>query len=308
MNIHMCDIHKISRSRKYQYRCYAENKTLTETLNRTKLCDPVYLLKDQNADYILDGFRRIYALRSSSVCSESVPAIILTPDTLTYDIHIGLILKQHAQSPLPFIEKVSAFHLLRTLYSETGTSRILRDLSLPHAPDYHTIYDAFPELDRRWFAFFTDHDVPGRRIKHFFQSVTLNSVTELLAFNPGLNRLEQLLTMLSEISRRDSLTHREILDHILPETSTPKSFDSLFNAIYHLRYPLISQYEKKIDAFLTAMDMPSNVTVHCDTRGEKPGISVHITINDEHDLTTSHKWFENNRDTLSRLIKERLEL
>jgi hypothetical protein len=307
MILQTCDLNHISRSVKYQYRCYGEHEGITDAILRTGLCDPVYLYNTKNTFLILDGFKRIQALRKINRPVISVPALVLTAKDLNYETHKGLILKQNVPFPLPFSERVSAYLLLKKNYPDIDSSFILRDLSLPDNRNYHNIYQAFSGLDHAWFSFFTDHDVPGRRIMHFIQAGDLNTMSDLLQFNMGINRLEQVVVMLAEISRRDHVTILEILNKILPETQDISARELFYRDIYRLRYPMISRYENKMNEALKSLNAPPSVISRCDVRGERPGIFISMTIQDEQDLEECRGWLKKSGNQIASLIKKRHE-
>ena len=293
----------------FRYRTYLKDETLAQTIVKTGICDPLYITTKNNHPMIIDGFKRIHALSKHFPSSFSVPVIHIAEKDFTWRTHLALILKQDARGTLPFIEKVSAYLMLRNMHSHADASEIMQALNLPDRPDYHKIYLCMKNLPQKWACFFTDHAVPGRRIKAICEAVDLQACTSLLNVNFGLNRLEQTVIMLSEIEKREGVSTGKILRTILDEFKEDQIRpESLFLRIRERRYPLRSRYEKKIENSLKALHSPRFVTVQSDKNGERPGAEISATIRNEQEADEFLFWYKKTKESLKKLLKERLEL
>lgn len=293
---------------KFQYRAHTCDPKLTETIKKTAVCDPVYVYQKGETFYILDGFKRIQALKKHAHDSFKVPSVLFTPKSFSYQVHLSILLKQDAQSLLPFSEKVSAAHMLKKAHYDKTFSNILQDLGLPNQPDYNKTYSFFKSIPIPWFQFFTDHRVPGRRIKGMCNAIDLKACTSLLAFNLGLNRLEHIVTMLSEIESREGKAADKILKNFLSEN--PQNYDpeSLYTYLRTLRYPLITDYEKKITHAVKNLQLPSFVSVQVDKDGECPDVNLSVALQNEKDIESFLSWYQKSIKSLKKILHERLEI
>ncbi|HAE86802.1 TPA: hypothetical protein DCG86_02130 [Candidatus Marinimicrobia bacterium] len=293
----------------FRYRTYLTDESLTRTMKKSGLCDPVCLLKQDNSFLIIDGFKRIHALCEHFPSSFPVPAVTLKEKELTWKIHLALVLKQDKEGMLPFIEKVSAYLMFKKNHIIRDDAEILQALNLPDRADYHKIYTRLADLPEVWSRFFTDHTVPGRRIKAMCEAVDLKACTSLLNVMPGLNRMEQSIIMLSEIEKREGVSAGKILQAVLDELhEDPIKPERVFLRIREIRYPLRSKYEKKVDDALKALHPPPFVSAQCDKKGERPGVEIVAHIQSPQDVEEFLSWFEKTKDSINKLLNERLEL
>ncbi|MGC9512178.1 MAG: hypothetical protein ACP5D8_00915 [Fidelibacterota bacterium] len=293
----------------FRYRTYLTDESLAHTMKNSGICDPVYLLIKGKSPLIIDGFKRIHALSEHFPSSFPVPAVTLEEKELTWKTHLALVLKQDTRGSLPFIEKVSAYQMFKKNHVIRDDAEILRSLNLPDRADYHKIYTCLTDLPEAWSRFFTDHTVPGRRIKTMCEAVDLKACTSLLNIIPGLNRLEQAVIMLSEIEKREGISAEKILQTLLNELhNDPIKAEHVFMRIREIRYPLRSRYEKKVDNTLKALNPPHFVSVQCDKNGEKPGTQICASIQSPQDTDEFLTWYERTREYIKKLLNERLEL
>lgn len=293
----------------FRYRTHLTDEKLAQTMKNSGICDPVYLLIRDKSPLIIDGFKRIHVLSEHFPSSFPVPAVTLKEKELTWKTHLALVLNQDTRGTLPFIEKVWAYQMLKKNYAIRDDSEILRALNLPDRPDYHKIYPQLTRIPQEWIRFFTDHLVPGRRIKTMVEAIDLKSCTSLLNVVPGLNRLEQMIIMLSEIEKREKLPAAKILQNLLIDIQEePIRSETLFLRLREIRFPLRSKYEKKLDDALKALHPPPFVSTQCDKNGERPGAEIFANIQSPKDSEEFLSWFEKKKDSINTLLNERLEL
>lgn len=292
----------------FQYRAHIFNESLAHALQKTGVCDPLYLCQKGTAYPVLDGFKRLHALKQYFSPSFPVPIVLISETEFNYQSHLAIILKQNGQAPLPFSEKVAAYLLLKRTHPDIDSYQILQDLQLPREREYAPVYRCFELIPETWYRYFTDHNVPGRRINIICCVLDLNKCTELLKMNFGINRLEQLIVMIAEISKRDNISVQEITDSVFKDNNQSMSPDQQFQHIRRQRYPFITEYENRISMALKELQVPRNLVVQCDRKGERPGLELILSLRNDNDVDTVTSWFNASKTSLNKLLKDRLEL
>ncbi len=102
----------------FQYRAHFSNESLAHALQKTGVCDPLYLCQKGLTYPVLDGFKRLHALKKYFSPSFPVPAVLIPETEFNYQSHLAIILKQDGQAPLPFSEKVGAYLLLKRTHPD----------------------------------------------------------------------------------------------------------------------------------------------------------------------------------------------
>ncbi len=225
---------------------------LAESIDRLGLLQAPLILEKEPHRRIVSGFRRIAACRRSGC--EEIPCRVLGPKTPTRKV-VQLAVADNAwQRPLNLMEKARAFALLEESYPESKRladiatplglvenpkmiDKLIRLTRLP-APIQQAVETGLLGLAMA-LTLGTLEMEEGRQILELFQT-----------FHFGLNRQRELLELIREIAKRESIPIGQVLasDEIIAilnrtDQDRPARGGALRRYLKQRRYPVLTQAE-----------------------------------------------------------------
>lgn len=160
-----------------------------------------------------------------------------------------------------------------------------------------------------WKEYFITKNTPLKRIQSFNDPLLLKEISGLLIFNPGINVFEQIALLLKEISLRDNISYKGILENdyikdILEGAGLGNSqkMQVLRSILFSRRYPTISQYRKLLQEKRTELEKLKELRIEIDENFETPGIELKYTMTNIKDIDNLEQWLKINRNTLLSIL------
>jgi len=265
---------------RYHYHHY-EKSPLRRSVQAHGFLTPC-LLKEATEGYrIVHGFRRIALAQEQSI--EEIPAIFSEKSPL--ENLKWSIIENRVRGEFNLYEQSKAIQVAHGLGATASEiiDDILPLLGLHSHKNVYDEYRGFIRLPQPLIDFFVSRDTPISRTQ-VFQNLSeegLEIAVELLRrFNPGINVLDELLTNLYEISRREEKSVPQIyadldVDSILEESGQPHiALGEIRQQLQEYRYPVLSETNEKIAELTSQLNLGNRVNINWDKRLENRGINV----------------------------------
>jgi len=229
----------------------------------------------------INGFRRIELAQNMDF--QTVPAIISEKSPL--DNLKWSLIDNRVQSDFNLYEQAKALECAKDLGA--GESVIIEEfLPLVGLHAHKNVYDeyrGFLRLPQPLIEFLTEKDISISRTQTFQQlsSEGQQIAVELLeTFAPGINVLDELLTNLYEISRRQDKSVPDLfaklkIENILEKAGQPHiALGQIRQRLQEYRYPVLSETNQQISKMVSKLNLGENVRINWDKRLESRGINV----------------------------------
>lgn len=226
------------------------------------------ILRNQNRSYqVVAGFHRIDACRTLG-WKRIWARLIDASDAKCAEIAVA---DNTGQRTLNWMETARAYALLRPHFpDETALLDCARTLGLAAGPDIPrktAALLALPQPLQRWVE---EGVLPMPmalelgRLERTEDAVCLGELFR--RFNLGLNRQREFLAYISDITRRDHLSIRQLLQDpqivgILedPNTDPPTKANQIRTLLRKLRYPKITAFEAQYQRHIRELHLPKGV-------------------------------------------------
>lgn len=294
----------------YHYWNYQSHKLETSIIN-SGITNPIKLIQKQNELILVHGFRRIEIAKKLNL--SEVPVRIYSEEKAAEELFKESVLENTINIELNIYEKCKIIQILNTHFPDYNRYYWQKLLKLPLDSKYESTIKSILQFPNEWVEFFINKNVPLKRIMIFSKIKEIKLLSKLLPLNIGLNKMEQMFHFLFEISQRDEINIKSILNNIDFEGAfkAPTSKDKqdivkiLHKKLYDLRYPLQSQYLKIINKKIDNLKLLNNIKIRYDKTFERAGINFNININRKNDLHNSIKWLDKNRDKIINIIEKK---
>ncbi len=195
------------------------------------------------------------------------------------------LIDNRVQAPFNLYEQSQALHRAHELGATTTEviNDILPLLDLQPHKNVYDQYRGFRRLPESLIEFFVDKDIAISRTLIFqdLDSEGLNIALELLeTFSPGINLLEELMTNLYEISRREERPVQGIFEElcvsdILERNPQPHlALGEIRRKIHEYRYPVLTETHRQIQQLADSLELGSQANIRWDKRLEDRGVNV----------------------------------
>ena len=292
----------------YHYWNYSFHK-LENSIKKSGINNPITILQKQNELILIHGFRRLEIAKKLNL--SEVPVKIYTKDKSIEELLKESVLENTINIELNIYEKCKIIQILNTHFSNYDKYYWQKLLELPLDKKYESTINSILQFPKEWIEFFINRSVPLKRIMIFSKIKEIKILSKLLPLNIGLNKMEQMFQFLFEISRRDEITIESILDcinyeTILKDPSIEKQnvVTILYEKLYNLRYPLQSEYLKKVDTKVKKIELINNIKINYDKTFERSGINFILNVNSETDLQNSIEWLKNNTNKIIEITRK----
>ena len=293
----------------YHYWNYPFQKLENSIIN-SGINNPITLLQKQNELIVVHGFRRIEIAKKLNLSEILVK--IYPEEKSAEELFKGSVLENTVNTELNIYEKCKIIQILNIHFPDFDKYYWQKLLKLPLDKKYGSTINSILQFPKEWIEFFIDKNVPFKRIMIFSKIKEIELLSKLLPLNIGLNKMEQIFQFLFEISKRDEVTVKSILDFINYETilkdpsiERQNIVTILYNKLYNLRYPLQSEYLKKVDIKVKELKPINNIKIKYDKTFERSGINFIINVNNKNDLQNSIEWLKNNTDKIVNITEKK---
>ncbi len=265
-----------------------ELQCLRTSLQTVGLIQPVLLKKVKDHFQIVSGFRRIRILRDLGW--NALPAIVFE-ERDSNDLTFFLLGLQENLTTRGFnaVEKAIALQKLISRFQVEPSEVVKTYLPLfslePNEKILNT-YLSLAEMEDEVKAYVLKEEVSRSNIRLLAKM----SSEDRLALLPllsrlrlGENRLREMLTLLMEISRRDRVRMKEILDRpdlqpLLSQenlTSTQRT-ERVKSVLLNLRYPKLRELEEEFEKRVKRLRLPEGVSLRPSPYFEARGLRMEV--------------------------------
>ena len=293
----------------YHYWNYPFQKLENSIIN-SGINNPITLLQKQNELIVVHGFRRIEIAKKLNL--SEIPVQIYPEEKSAEELFKGSVLENTVNTELNIYEKCKIIQILNIHFPNFDKYYWQKLLKLPLDKKYGSTINSILQFPKEWMEFFIDKNVPFKRIMTFSKIKEIELLSKLLPLNIGLNKMEQIFQFLFEISKRDEVTVKSILDcinyeTILKDPSIEKQniVTILYDKLYNIRYPLQSEYLKKVDTKVKELKPINNIKIKYDKTFERSGINFILNVNSKNDLQNSIEWLKNNTNKIVNITEKK---
>jgi ParB/RepB/Spo0J family partition protein len=262
------------------------------------LIQPVLLRKEKGHYRIVCGFRRIWVLKELGVFE--IPAMVFEEKEPS-DLELFVLSLQENLTTRGFnaVEKAIALqkliHRFQLEHSEV-VKTYLHLFSLEPNEKILNTYLSLAEMEDETKRFVLREEVSRSNIRLLAQMSSEDRMA-LLPFlsllKLGENRLREMLTLLSEISRRERISIKEFIDRpdiqgILSQKElTPiQRTERVKRVLMNLRHPKMKQMEEEFDRKRKAFNLPVGVSVHHAPYFEGKGLKMEFQFESTEEYRT----------------------
>jgi len=160
-----------------------------------------------------------------------------------------------------------------------------------------------------WQIYFISKNVPLKRILHFSDHDLRELLAPLLTLNPGINVLEAIANLLSEIAHRQEesldMIWKDLGVFLILENSDMQSalkLQTIRAKLYAVRYPIIARYRKLLNEHLARMPRTAGIDLFADQDFETPGIRLQADIRSRADIEKLQCWLKDQRIHLENIM------
>ena len=283
-------------------------------------------LKKINADNIDHGDKRFIFLGESRVSEAELPVFYAEKDRYIplkeYDIFHGLIdafvysensdVQEMIGDMLNNIdinmfEQARVINILDTLAENIDRNIWAKRFSINVTKWNET--KALMTYETSWQEYLSDKKAPLKRILHFTDKTLRDTLSILLCLNPGINLLESIADLLTEIIHREKKDINEIwslagIPEILAsdETAPQQKLKKIRDELYVLRYPTIARYRHNLNKHLQSIPRSSRLELRSDENFETPGMKLQADLRSRQDIEHLQQWLEEQKPALEKII------
>jgi|GEM_PF-1795588 len=273
-----------SQDTRYQYHFWKyDRKPLLRSIQAHGILTPALVEQSNNSFRIVHGFRRLECAKELGI---SELPVILTGGTPLENLKSALI-DNRVQSNCSIYEQSKAIDIADDL--EIPETTIINEIiPLLDLQPHKNVYDEYRGLIRlpdQLIEFFVEKNIPVSRTR-VFQSLSEDgqaiAVQILQEFSPGINVLEELITNLYEVSRREEQPVLDVytdlaIESILAQAEQPHiALGKLRAMLRERRYPVLTETNRTIEDKADQLHFPHCININWDRRLENRGI--HLTF------------------------------
>lgn len=160
-----------------------------------------------------------------------------------------------------------------------------------------------------WISYFITKNAPLKRILHFSALDVRKLLGPVLPLNPGINILEAIAGLLSEIAHREKVSIATIWDRLnIPEIlenlelQSSLKLQNIRTKLYEARYPTIARYRKSMNELLANIPRSAGIDLRADQDFETPGMRLQADVRSRGDIEKLQSWLEKQKNHLEKII------
>ncbi len=245
---------------------------------------------------IVTGYKRVLVMQE--IERQSVPALIHEPGDLSptqaflWNLHDNAITRS-----LNLVEKSIALNKLQQFYSIAEDDLAKQFLPLLGIEPSYKILHQLCALDQLIEPLKT-HIVESQmalssaaRIADFSPTTQQALLAVLLHIRPSTSKLNELLSLLREISARDGITVEDILSRYKllqvvanPEATSGEKVGALRQALRGIRLPQLTQRQKELANLIQNLELPDSAKVVADPYFENNNMKLEYRFSNPKEL------------------------
>ena len=271
---------------------------LKESIKSVGVINPITLRHTQEGTYrVVTGYKRFLACQELN--RQTIPALIYEPHDLSpmqaflYNIHDNNFSRE-----LNIIEKFNVCTKLIKVFSVSEEEVVKNYLSLlREEPSYKILhqYLSLGQLIEPMKAHIVRHGAAlssGNRIAEFTPSTQTSLLNVLTHINPSTNKLNELLTLIREISARDGTSVEEILQRYQlltivadPSVAAPEKVAALRQTLRSVRLPHLTERQKQLTSLIENLQLPQTARLVADPYFEDPKLKLEYQFSAPEELS-----------------------
>lgn len=250
---------------------------LKRSIKAVGLIEPINVRHTPEGTFqIVTGYKR--AMVMQELGRQSIPALVHEPNDLSptqaflWNLHDNAITR-----PLNLIEKSIALNKLSQFYSMSEEDLVKQFLPLlDEEPSYKILHQllSLNNLTEPLKNHLVMSDLAlssASRIAEFTPSTQQALLPVLAHIRPSANKLNELLTLIREISARDGMSVEDILAHYQllqvvadPSTSPTDKVRALRQALKGLRLPQLTERQRQLTSMIDSLELPQSARIVTD--------------------------------------------
>lgn len=261
------------------------------------MVEPIHIRHTQDGSYqIVCGYRRIRACQDLN--RQTVPAIIyehtdLSPlQAFLHNLHDNVFSRE-----LNCVEKSMVVTKLQSMYGVTEDELTNTYLPLMNEPKSYKLLHQFLAIDT------IIEPVKEHIVKSFmapanaariaeFSPTTQQSLLKVLShIKPNTNKLNDLLTMIREISARDGISVEDVLLRYelltivaSPDVAAPEKINALRQTLRGIKLPELTKKQAQFTKLIDQLKLPSKAHLKADPYFEDPSMKLEYKFDDPAEL------------------------
>ncbi|RJP61713.1 MAG: hypothetical protein C4541_01560 [Candidatus Auribacter fodinae] len=270
--------------------CYSFPPTdplLETSISEFGIMSPLLVRKSGDAYFVLSGFRRLNIALKLNL--KEIPVLICDMDNVTA-LRCSLS-ENTSRRPLNIFEKAALLDILLNVLTLPEQTVIRDYLPLLGLNTHRSVVDKIVPVNKLsvqqktslYHAGIEEDKILSLRLA---DSDTYDTFIALLIhLKPGINKFNQIIELVTEISRRDKKSMRTIcdelkFDELIHSEDHPASqrLNMLRMALQDRRNPAVSATENYISAKLHALKLPAGVRLSTPNLCENTNITMDISI------------------------------
>ncbi len=272
---------------------------LKRSIKSVGIIQPINVRHTPEGTYqIVTGYKRVIAMQELE--RQSIPALVHEPGDLSPTQAFLWNLHDNATSrSLNLIEKGIAIRKLVQFYSMPEEDIVKTFLPLMGEDASFKILHQLISLDSLTEPM-KKHVIAANtalssacRIAEFSPSTQQALMQVLVKIQPSTNKLNELLSLLREISARDAITVEEILNRYQllqvvadPNASSVDKVTALRQALRGIRLPQLSERQKRLAELIQGLELPETARIVADPYFESRNMKLECQFSHPEELNS----------------------
>jgi hypothetical protein len=309
-NIVYLKLNDISVDEKFNINSFSGFSTIKESVSSVGILYPLLGWKYNQSNLLIDGFKRLHLAKNSG--QTELPFILLPSNYSMFDvIKIRYHNIKNEDVELNALQKISIYLLVK----EINTSKDVlinwqKTLNLS-SPEKFVQLLIWPEIAKNYIK---KYNVSQKQIR-LLLDYDHETLAEIFFIAESLSirivELCKIIEMVSEIALNENTSVKSILDRmevksILQDENLNRNhkISKLKKILYEWRFPIISNYQKKISNQLKALSFNDSIQINYDQSFERSEIILSTKLKNFDDLKKfSHSISDkSNMETLKNIL------
>ena len=249
---------------------------LKQSIEKVGLIQPLIVRHTQDGTYqVICGFKRLLALQE--IGNEKVACLVYEANELTPEKALLMSIHDNAGRLLSIVEKSIVLNKVSQftgLQEHEAVDNILPLLGeMPSYKIYHQLVSLM-QLTEAMKKYAIESNISlsaAGRISEFTPATQQALLTVLSQLKTSSAKLNELLTLIREISARDGMSVEEILNRyrllemVADETtSSSEKVEALRQALRGIRLPQLTERQQRLTRMISDLELPEQAKLHAD--------------------------------------------
>lgn len=274
-----------------------DTSKLRQSIRSIGVVEPVHLRHTSDGSYqIISGYRRILACQELS--RQTIPSLIYEHNDLSplqaflHNLHNNVFSRV-----LNTVEKAMVLSKLHNMYGIVEDDLANNYLPLVGEAKSYKLLHMFLSIDQvvdkmKEHIVSTDiSPVNAARIAEFSPSTQQALLNVLIHIRPNSNKLNELLTMIREISARDGISVEDVLHRYElltivanPEVAAPEKIAALRQTLRGIKLPELTKKQAEFSKLIDQLQLPENARLRSDPYFEDPSMKLEYSFDAPEEL------------------------